>query len=180
MVFSVQKISRFRFFAAKNRRVAFIVFVILAATAAVICLFQGCLTLWIIRTAARRRPQAKGEAAGWRTNVSGVGGDEGGDAGESIPISLILSLLHTHYYHPYRRRCRRRRSAHVISVADACGCPPPPNTRDFDVRIRRCSAHVVDARVRDVAATALPARLRCASTAFVQRAWACVCNLLAG
>lgn len=129
------------------------VFVIPAASVVVICLFQGCLTLWIIRTAARRRWWSRPKVR-WRR----------GDAAarEVMPAnryrSLILSLLHPFSVTPTTTvACC---SAHVISVAGARGWPPLPppyghtlcRHRDFDVRIRHRRAHTVDARVRDVAA----------------------------
>lgn len=92
----------------------------------IICLFQGCLTLWIIRTAARRRPRPKGEVVsgeggGWRAGY----GDGEGRWCQRIDTDLSFSPT------PVPRRRRpvtlplAYRSAHVISVAGARGCPPP-------------------------------------------------------
>lgn len=53
--------------------------------AVVICLFQGCLTLWIIRTAARRRPRPK---VRWRGDVPVAAA-----AREVMPANRYRSLI---------------------------------------------------------------------------------------
>lgn len=128
------------------------VFVIPAASV-VICLFQGCLTLWIIRSVARRwwsRPKVRW----WQRAVT----RRRGRWCQRIDTDLSFSLSYTRSASPYhRRRSVLFRSCNIGGRRARGWLPPPYGHALFAATviltyIRHRRAHPVDECIRDVAA----------------------------